>query len=67
MVLILVLIIKPEKLTCSPNEAVHLNGTDLSFQSLHVRLIVPGLHIKDDTGFGNRSRPLLALLLGIVL
>jgi len=37
--------------TCSPQEAFHLDTPDNLFKLLHVSLIIPWLHFKEDRRF----------------
>merc|ERR1719500_959460 len=55
-----------DELAGSPEKAVHLNALHVLKHLVHVSLIVPGLHIKENRGFGNDSS-LLGLLLMVSL
>ena len=55
-----------DKLVGAPDEAVHLDGLDALLQLVHRRLVVPGLHVEQDGGLGDKSG-LLRLLGGISL
>ena len=55
-----------DKFVGAPDEAVHLDGLDALLQLVHRRLVVPGLHVEQDGGLGDKSG-LLRLLGGISL
>jgi hypothetical protein len=53
------------KRTCAPDEALHLDRAHVVLNLLHVRLVIPRLHIERHHGLGNDGR--LALLLLCIL
>merc|ERR1712072_868160 len=55
-----------DQLASSPEQAIHLNGLAVLQHLVHVSLVIPGLHIKEDGGFRNESW-LLGLLLSVRL